>query len=120
MMKIEKIKTLAQHSGSRQIPGPIVVKVIKDSFREDKTMLISDETGAIELNLKKTCHIIIRPGAVLRFFCLTMESGHLHFTETSHVDTANKIAQKEVMDLEAELDPWFTTEVIQIFEIEKY
>lgn len=113
MVKIEDIVKLTGHSGSKLVAGPIIVKVIKDCYKVDKTVFIGDETGSIQLNLQKGTDPLIRGGAILRFFSLRMESGHLHYTETSLVDTALKIAKKEVMELTAELEPYYTAEVLQ-------
>ena len=112
MMKIEDVvKMVEQSSSPRFIAGPIVVKVTRNDQREDKTIEIADETDSIYLHLQHGTNPLIQAGAVLRFFALRVESNRLLFTSMSLVDTARKIAQKEVLELPAQLEPWFSAEV---------
>mgnify|MGYP001405358953 FL=1 len=115
MMKIDAIlELLEQPSPPNWVAGPIVVKVVRDNYHEDKTVTIGDETGALILNLQLATNPLIRVGAILRLFNILVKSNHLHFTTTSLVDTAINIASKGVQDLTTEPEPWFTAEVVQI------
>ena len=114
-MKIDTIlELLEQPSPPNWVAGPIVVKVVRDNYHEDKTVTIGDETGALILNLQLATNPLIRVGAILRLFNILVKSNHLHFTTTSLVDTAINIASKGVQDLTTEPEPWFTAEVVQI------
>ena len=115
MMKIDAIlELLEQPSPPNWVAGPIVVKVVRDNYHEDKTVTIGDETGALILHLQLATNPLIRVGAILRLFNILVKSNHLHFTTTSLVDTAINIASKGVQDLTTEPEPWFTAEVVQI------
>ena len=112
-MKIDTIlELLEQPSPPNCIEGPIVIKVVRDNYHEDKTVIIGDETGSLFLHLQQATNPLIRAGAVLRLFNIRVESNLLHFTTTSLVDTAIKSARKEVQDLPTDRKPWFTTEVV--------
>ena len=114
MLKIDTIlELLEQPSPPNCIAGPIMIKVVRDNYHEDKTVTIGDETGALILHLQQATNPLIQAGAVLRLFNIHVESNLLHFTTTSLVDTAIKIARKEVQDLPTDLEPWFTAEVVQ-------
>lgn len=112
-MKIDDIQKLLEQSTSHFIVGPLVIKVLQDNYGGDKTALIGDETGTVKLHQQTATNPLIRAGAVIRLFSIYVESHCLHFRKTSLVDSALKIAKREVLDLKAELDPWFTVEVIQ-------
>ena len=113
-MKIDAIlELLEQPTPPNCIAGPIVIKVVKDNYREDKTVIIADETGAIAFHLQQATYPLIRAGAVLRLFNIHVESHLLHFTTTSLVDRAVRSAGREVLDLSTDLERWFTAEVVQ-------
>ena len=114
MMKIDTIqKLLEQPTPPKWIAGPIVVKVVRDNYHEDKTVTIGDETGALNLYLQQEAtNPLIQAGGIIRLFNIRVKYNHLHFTTSSLVDTANRIARKEVLDLPTDLN-WFTAEVVQ-------
>jgi len=112
-MKVDDIQKLLEQSTSHFIVGPLVIKVLQDNYGGDKTALIGDETGTVKLHQQAATNPLIRAGAVIRLFSIYVESHCLHFRKTSLVDPALKIAKREVLDLKAELDPWFTVEVVQ-------
>ena len=113
-MKIDTIqKLLEQPTPPKWIAGPIVVKVVRDNYHEDKTVTIGDETGALNLYLQQgATNPLIQAGGIIRLFNIRVKYNHLHFTTSSLVDTANRIARKEVLDLPTDLN-WFTAEVVQ-------
>ena len=113
-MKIDAIQELLeQPTPPKWIAGPIVVKVVRDNYHEDKTVTIGDETGALNLYLQQEAtDPLIQAGGIIRLFNIRVKYNHLHFTTSSLVDTANRIARKEVLDLPTDLN-WFTAEVVQ-------
>ena len=116
MMKIDTIQELLEGpTPPKWIAGPIVVKVVRDNYHEDRTVTIGDETGALNLYLQQATNPMIQAGGIIRLFNIRVKYNHLHFTMSSHVDTAIKIARKEVLDLPADLS-WFTAEVVQKFD----
>ena len=58
--------------------------------------------------------MLIRAGAVLRFFSIRADSDGLHFSpKTSLVDTAKNSASSKILELPAELETWYGADVLQ-------
>lgn len=89
-------------------------KVVKDNQKGNKTVSLQDETGWCVLNLQEGTHVLIRAGAVLRFFSILADSDGLHFSpKTSLVDTAKNSASPKILELSAELETWYGADVLQ-------